>query len=996
LYISQKLNRINLKKLHFLPCFLQYICKAAACLFFLTISQFSYAQVDPNDPDMPNLPGNNITKEEFMLRRAEAIGIRRGVESNRPFNPANRINAIRLMDNQLATIAANPNQAPNSVLAAWAEIGPNPIPNGQVVSGSQLPVSGRTISIAVHPTNANIVYVGTAQGGLFRTTDGGTTWTPLMDNALSLAIGAVVISPSQPETVYVGTGESNFSADSYFGVGVYRIDNASSATPTITGPLGGAQFNGRAISRIIVHPTDPATIFVASTSGVGGIISAATSPLPSRGVYRCTNATSATPVFTQIGITASASSNISVRDIAIDPSNPNILIANLLINTTGGIMRSVDALAATPTWTQVFAFNTGTSTSNLTAEFAAIHPAGDLNATFYAAAGNNAAGTGTGRILKSTDGGATFVQINPVTFCSGQCFYNIAITVDPTNVSNVYIGGTGANTFSRSTDGGVTFAATQANLHTDSHVIAVSASTPSTIYFGSDGGIYKSTNSGTTWASLNNTTFRATQFMSLDVHPIDGNYTIGGTQDNGTEYRNPAGAWTRADGGDGGYAAIDQTAANTTNVNMYHTYFNASTQTGYASATTTGGTWTFRGCLGATANGITCTSVINFYAPLERGPGSPNTVYYGADRLYRSADRGVNHTTVSQTFTSPISAIGISPQDDNVRIIGRNDGGLFGTTTGSATLTDLDAGNTVPNAGIARTIIDPTNVNTAYVTISAFNLTNVWKTTNLNAASPTWTAAAGSGGTAIPQIPVNAFIVDPLNATNVYAGTDIGVYASTDGGTSWNPFGTGLPRVAVFDMAITADNRLRIATHGRGMWETITLTAVPVKWIYVNGGLNAQKQAVINWKVQETGVLKYEVEKSTGGNHFETIGTINSRGNGENTYTFTENSNLSGIGLYRIKQTDRDRNLSYSSTIRLVTGNSSLITIFPQPVKDKVTLTVGSGLLNKKVILTGVNGKQMQSFTQTHLSQTIDLAGYPAGLYILRFENGASVKIIKQ
>ena len=195
--------------------------------------------------------------------------------------------------------------------------------------------------------------------------------------------------------------------------------------------------------------------------------------------------------------------------------------------------------------------------------------------------------------------------------------------------------------------------------------------------------------------------------------------------------------------------------------------------------------------------------------------------------MYRSDNLGVLHTAVSQNFgSSPISAIGISPQNDNVRIIGltgagATPGGLFGTTTGAATLTDLDPGNAVPNNFIARAVIDPNNVNTAYVTLSAFGVTNVWKTTNLSNAAPTWTAA----NTGLPQVPVNAFIVDPSNSSRLYARTDIGVYTSGDGGANWIPFGTGLPRVAVFDMAFTpgAVRQVRIATHGRGLWQTAAL-----------------------------------------------------------------------------------------------------------------------------------------------------------------------------
>ena len=972
--------------------------KSLLFLSFIISAEVSLGQTE-TDPDLPNFANIGITKEAFLIRRAEAIAAKRGVENGKPFNPMDRFNAIKLMEQQMQNLYTNRVTTTSSLLGAWTEIGPNPIPNGQVGSGAQLPVSGRTISIAVHPSNPNIVYVGTAQGGLYRTTDGGTTWTPLLDNALSLAVGAVAISPSQPETVYVGTGEPQFSSDSYFGAGLYRIDNASSASPTITGPIGSAQFSGTSISKIIVHPTNPAIIFVASTTGVGGIIYSFTSPLPNRGVFRSTDATSAVPTFTQIGVLSSPNNNFSVRDIAIDPNDPNILVADQVVSG-GGLYRSVNALSATPTWAQVLHFVNGSAgTSNLTAEFASIHPAGDVNATFYAATGNNAAGTGKGRILKSIDGGATFTEINPLTFCNPQCFYNIAVAVDPTNANNVYVGGTAPNTFSISTDGGTTFAASQANLHTDSHVIAIAPSLPTTIYFGSDGGIYKSINSGGTWTSLNNTTFRATQFMGIAVHPTDPSFTIGGTQDNGTEYRKPDGTWTRADFGDGGYAVIDQSALNTTTVNMYHTYFNNISLTGYAyvgtTATATEGNWAFRGCQGAVTNGITCTSVINFYAPLERGPGLPNSIYYGADRLYRSTDLGVNNATVSQIFTSPISAIGISLQNDNVRIIGQNNGGLFGTTTGATTLVDLDPTNTVPNSAIARTVIDPTNVNKAYATISAFNVVNVWKTINLNATPPTWTSAAGTGGTALPLIPVNAFLVDPANGKILYAGTDIGMYVSTDEGVTWNPFGTGLPRVAVFGIAKAADGTIRIATHGRGMWETASIV-LPVKWISVSGNISSQKQAVVNWKVQEDNVAKYEIEKSTDGNLFEKIGSINSKGDGENDYKFTEAKILTGKAFYRIKQIDKDGRSSYSIYVKLVIERSSIINIFPDPFKDNITIAVGSDLLNTTLVLTDINGKQLQSYSIKQLSQSLNMSAYASGIYIFKFQNGAAIKMIKQ
>jgi len=173
------------------------------------------------------------------------------------------------------------------------------------------------------------------------------------------------------------------------------------------------------------------------------------------------------------------------------------------------------------------------------------------------------------------------------------------------------------------------------------------------------------------------------------------------------------------------------------------------------------------------------------------GPGSPNSIYFGTDRLHRWTEPGVNHTIVSQAPIAsdsqgspiPISAIGISPQSDGVRIVGLDNGQVWATASGSSTLANVTG--TIPAKYIARTVIDPNNTNTAYVTLSGYfgnSTSHIYKTTNLNIAIPTWT---GLDGGQIPDVPVNAFVIDPQNSNTLYAGTDIGVYRSVDGGATW-------------------------------------------------------------------------------------------------------------------------------------------------------------------------------------------------------------------
>ena len=802
-----------------------------------------------SDPDLPEAMHGLMDKEAYLQARDQYFQARYGDTPVDQVIQA-RADAIQTLNRQSGRLG------PFAAFGTWTPIGPFPIPNGQTTSIATA-ISGRITAIVVHPTDPNTVYLGTAQGGVWRTTNGGANWTPIFDTAASLAVGALALAPSDPTILYVGTGEASGSCDSYFGVGLYRIDNANTLA-TLNGPfnptpttdvIGAKTFSGRTISKILVDPSDAGTIFVSTASGIGGMGCDALGSSPPvtalRGLYRSTNATTASPSFAKItvvsqgNIAPDVSGNRVINDMAYDPADATGNTFVCWVNGTtaaadGGVWRTTNAKAATPAFTLTLT----TGVTGIRGAFA-VTRVGNVT-TMILGSGETAAGTScttnSGALRKSVDGGITWSAklAGGGGYCGGQCFYDLPVAISPTDPNVILIGGSGngscSRVFARSADGGATFTGAgvaDVGMHADAHVIVFAPSDPTIAYEGNDGGVWRSTDSGASWTSINTAGLSASQYESIDTHPTDPRFTIGGTQDNGTQWYKPDGTWFRADFGDGGFAVIDQNAADNTNVTMYHTYFNQTNAMGFSrvtnTASATDGAWTFYGCGfgGSIPNGMTCTATATlFYAPLVRGPGNPNTLYFGSDVLYRSVNLGTTMTKVSQepiVSGVPISAIGIAPGSDAVRLVGLKNGTVWGTVTGSASLTNMSTG--LPAKYVGRIAVDPTNANVAFVAYCGFGLAagqHVYKTTNLLTGTPTWNAS----GTGIPDVPVNAFVIDPLFPQSMYAGTDIGVYASTDGGATWAPFTTGMPVVAVFDMSIQPTSRtLRVATHGRGIWE---------------------------------------------------------------------------------------------------------------------------------------------------------------------------------
>jgi hypothetical protein len=885
------------------------------------------------DPDRSTKVGGLMEKDDYLELRNEYFARLRGVVPGEVFDGQQRVRAISEMNDQESQIRAEVDKAkatglhPEGVFPNWTAIGPQPLPNGQLVVGGPGPTSGRATAVATDTTN-NIIYLGAAQGGVWRSADGGTTWTAIMDTAASLSIGALAIAPSSPTTLYVGTGETNNCVDCYFGVGIYRIDNANSASPTIVGPInpnftfapsgGGGPvtttvFGNVGISKILVHSTDPATIFVSTKTSTSGATEANFSNWPSQfippmavvGVWRSTNATAAagSVAFTKLAVPTAASASVdtpatgnrSITDMIMEPGVPdNVIVYAFGANAAGdgGVWRSTNA-TTTGTFTQV-------KIAGSTRWTFAIHKVGAA-VTVYAATtegftniGCNSATTRFGTLRRSIDGGATWNNVlagaagtagiiqSAAGFCEPQCSYDITVAVDPNNVNNIYLGGSApgytpcSHAVARSTDG-VAFAADETGVHADTHYI-FSDQTGTNIYDANDGGIWKRTVTAvaaSAWVNVNNSPLNTLQFQSVAVHPTDANFTLGGTQDNGTEWQSSvSGTWLGAEGGDGGYALIDTNSAGTA-VTQYHTFYcAANSQIFFDRATSTTcntikDSWPTRGPAACSAttlcsndatpapcdgtqfyignNGIQLYDNVLFYPPMALGPGNPNTLYFGTDRLYRSTNKGDSMSIVSQSpivvtgtrvpitggaaqnVGSIITAVGVAPSDDNVRMVGLLNGNVWATSTGSSTLVNISPTLPAhPVAGqsqyIGHAVINPSNPNVAYISLAYYTPAGqgIFRITNLQAASngapvaAAWTASSNG----IPSIPINALAIDPAKPYRVFAGTDMGVYISEDAGANWSPYGQGLPRVAVFDMAIQPSSRiLRVATHGRGMWE---------------------------------------------------------------------------------------------------------------------------------------------------------------------------------
>jgi photosystem II stability/assembly factor-like uncharacterized protein len=750
---------------------------------------------------------------------------------------------------------------------SWTAIGPRPTTNSFFGN-----VSGRVQSLAVDPGDAsgNTVYLGGADGGVWKTTDGGVNWKPITDSAPSLSAASLAIdSSTNPSTIYVGTGDVNLVGDAVFtdsvyGAGVLKCTSADGGTTytctqdvTLSKPSPLEEFDGG--PRVGALTLDPANnqILLAAVRGSGNTIQS--------GIWRSTDGGhSFSHVLPQ-------PLHVVGTDVVFDPSDNTGHTAYAALGDDGGdsshspdcstpcngVWKSTDSGA---TWARLTSLD-GLATQSNVGHVTLTVSGGAVYVAIATASNSSSSLLG---VFKTTNGGQSFTQLNLGTaggFCNSQCFFDMIPKASPTNANVVFLGGSaGSNdaaSIFRSTDGGSTWqnvttdSASGNPVHVDFHALAFSKD-GSKLYIGNDGGAWSSTNvtaaaSSFVWNNLNNTLQITEFYPGLSIDPMTDSVSYAGAQDNGHQKYSGTIAWADVElngpCGDGGRTLIDP--SNHMIVYAACVDFGSTNPSGWnlINKSTDGGVSWSTGPNFAQL-GITIKEIADFVPPLVLDPSHSQTLYFGTFKLYQSTNGAGSWAAISGDLTGGggggITAIAVAPSSSNTVYAATGasadssgnviPGKVWVTTNAGGTFSEVDTG--LPPRWATALAVDPSNSQFAYVTFSGFsgfsgdNQGHVFKTVN---GGTVWTDVSGVAPNALPNIPVNDIVIDPsAPATTWYVATDIGVFATTDAGVTWGPLGTGLPNVVVMSLKVSPNSRkLRAATHGRGAWDLALGAASP-------------------------------------------------------------------------------------------------------------------------------------------------------------------------
>ena len=724
-------------------------------------------------------------------------------------DPQSRLNAIEYTSHKLQS---NNKLMKTNGITAWNSIGPGNI-------------GGRVRSIIVRPSNTTNLLLGGVAGGVWKSTDGGASWTPKLDGGAQLAISCMVKDPSNENIIYAGTGEGWGNVDAVYGGGIYKSTDFGETWTLLPSTIGTNVWNFRNVMSMAFDPSGnlyAVTFAYNNKEGAGGYYT-------NGGLYKSTDGGIS---WTAINSKTFATNYFNACD-AVPFSSSTIIFATEPNGATlGGIYRTTDGGTS---WIKI--------TANLpTASYSRIAFAKDPNNANIAYAQFESSNLsspdyGLAGIFKTTDAGATWTALTKpgnisstgnssgsLSFLGAQGWYDNVIAVDPFNSNNLYVGGVD---MMKSTNGGASwFQLTYWNsnfgipvIHADHHAITFDPVVANIIYSGDDGGIQKSTNGGSTWTNLNNN-LAITQFYGGAVYPTGTTY-YGGTQDNGHLKFSSGTSWYEVVSGDGGYAAVDQ--SNPQVAFEEYTYLQLF-------KTTNGNTW-LACTTGLTDQGNSDSCL--FCSPFSMDPQNSSVLIAGSNKVWVTINSAQGWAQVSNALTKgSVSAVTIANTGSPfLGLAGTTDGHVFICTSlnpkiGINTWTDITPlGNN--GAYVRRISIDPANQQNIYVCYSGYNNNKVTPTKHVWFSSnqgTSWTDVSGD----LPDVPVHSLLVDKGNSSILYIGTETGVYQSINGGTNWTSATSGMPAFAPVDELVyqSGTNYIFAFTHGRSAFITASPTHV--------------------------------------------------------------------------------------------------------------------------------------------------------------------------
>jgi photosystem II stability/assembly factor-like uncharacterized protein len=686
---------------------------------------------------------------------------------------------------------------------------------------------GRVTAVAGHADQPYVYYMGVTGGGVWKTTDGGMTWFPITDSTrMAGSIGAIAVAPSDPNVVYVGTGESPPRGNVSPGNGMYRSTDGGGSWTAIGLPEAGQ------IAKIVVHPTNPDLVYVAVLGHIFG-------PSEQRGVFRSTDG----------GKTWSKllyrDANSGAIDLVMDPTNPRILYAALWQTRRfpwgfesggpgSGIFKSTDG---GDHWTEITR-NRGLPDSGVVGKVGiAVSPA-DHERVWAIVEHQH------GGVFRSDNGGETWQQVNDERRLRQRAWYYTEIYADPHDPETMYVLNTG---FYRSVDGGRTYSSIRPP-HGDNHDLWIAPNDPNRMINSNDGGANVSYNGGLTWTSQDNQpTAQMYHAWATDHFPY---YVCGGQQDNSTicvPSRTSGFGITTHDyytvgGCESGYVA---TRADKPDVSYAGCYGGSLDRQNRATGEERSISVWPDNPMGWGAGDIKYR--FQWTYPIVLSPENPNVLYVTSQYVHKTTNEGQSWETISPDLTrhdmsklgasggpitkdntsveyyATIFALAPSPKDSNVLWAGSDDGLVHVTRDGGAHWTDVTPKDLPEWALISIIDASPHDPGTAFVAATRYKLDDfapyIYKTTDYG---QNWQKI-------VTGIPAGHFIrtvrQDPVQANLLYAGGEFGLYVSFDGGAHWQSLQLAMPIVPIHDLTVKGSD-LIAATHGRSFWILDDLTVL--------------------------------------------------------------------------------------------------------------------------------------------------------------------------